>query len=158
MDKIVKQFKSIVKKKYAVPVILTCVAILLVLIPSNLRIDNREESGKNELKLLSEQLENRVEEMCERVKGVDNVYVMLTLDTSEEYVYAQNTENTDSLVKSQLVLSEAGGVERYIVYPKVRGVAVVCDGGDKGTIQKILSELISSALSIPVSSITIAGT
>ncbi len=158
MDKLLGMFGRVFKKKFALPAVLLCVAILFAAVPNGISFNNKGNEGDEDLKLLSEQLEKRIKEMCERVKGVDNVYVMLTLDTSEEYVYAENTENTNSLVKSQLVLSEEGGVERYVVYPKVRGVAVVCDGGDKGTVQKILSELIASALAIPISSITIAGT
>lgn len=157
MNKIIKFIKERKFKKYLIPVILGCAALFLILIPTESAVANSENEREEEVRLVSEQLENKVKEMCERVKGVDNVYVMLTLDTSEEYVYAQNTENSDSLMKSQLVISDSGGIERYVVCPKVRGVAVVCDGGDRATVQKTLSELISSALAIPLSSITIAG-
>ncbi len=156
-EKAKKLFAVFSSKKYLIPVILVLLALCLIIFSSG---DKREETAaRSEAGLLSEKLEERIRLMCEKVEGVGNVYVMLTLDTSEEYVYAADTEKNGSTVKSEFVLADSSsGIELYVVCPKVRGVAVVCDGGDRATVKKVLSELISSALGIPISKISIAGT
>ncbi|MCD8055993.1 MAG: hypothetical protein LUE25_04675 [Clostridiales bacterium] len=68
-------------------------------------------------------LEEEIAALCGRVDGVDDVFVMLTLD---------------------------GDLS-------VNGVAVVCTGGNEISIKKTLTELISRALGIPISKISVAG-
>lgn len=122
----------------------------------------KSESGGGEnvaMCVLSEELEGKIKNMCESVSGVKNVSVMLTLDTSEEYVYAKDSEQSDTYSKSQYVTVNSGDgtVELYVICPKVRGVAVVCSGGEKATVKQTLTELISSALGIPSSRVSVAG-
>ena len=149
---------QIKNKKYVVPLILVLAALLIFSVSSG--ISEKEDTGQTEItmELLSDKLEEKIRRMCEKADGVGNVYVMLTLDTSEEYVYASDTESSDTFTRSEFVTSDEGGVELYVVCPKVRGVAVVCDGGNSAVIKKTLTELISCALGIPSSSISIAGT
>ncbi|MBE6563512.1 MAG: hypothetical protein E7660_07225 [Ruminococcaceae bacterium] len=150
--------KLLKNKKYLVPIILVLAALLIFSLSSDK--SKKEDTGQTEvtMELMSDELEEKVRHMCEKVDGVGNVYVMLTLDTSEEYVYASDTEKSETFTRSEFVTSDGNGVELYVVCPKVRGVAVVCDGGDSAVIKKTLTELISCALGIPTSSISIAGT
>ena len=146
-------------RKYAVPLVLALAAVLVLLFSSCENASPNESSEKSEIiaEILDETLEEKIKNICERVDGVGNVYVMLTLDTSEEYVYASDTEKNDSFIKSEFVTSDGDGVELYVVFPKVRGVAVVCNGGDSAVIRKTLTDLISCALGIPASNISVAG-
>ena len=155
-EKLKKIFSN---KKILLPTLLMASALILILVSS---AENKKEGAceKSDVAIgvLSTQLEEKIEKLCESVDGVSNVHVMLTLDTSEEYVFAKDTETSSSGTRSQYVLTSTGeAVELYVIAPKVRGVAVVCSGGDKATIQKILSELISASLGISVSKISIAG-
>lgn len=151
--------KLISNKKMLFPLILISSALVLIIISSGKK-ENTSVAARDDVAIgiLSSELEERIEELCESVDGVDKAHVMLTLDTSEEYVFAKDTETSSSGTKSQYVLTSTGeGIELYVIAPKVRGVAVVCTGGDKATVQKTLSELISASLGISVSKISIAG-
>lgn len=158
MNKIFDFFKTLKGGKYTVPAVLIVIALTVALFSRGHTEKTDTKEGNAAYGVLSDQLEKRVCQLCEKVDGVGNVYVMLTLDTSQEYVYAENTENNGGGVKSQFVTVNGEGIELYVICPRVRGVAVVCDGGDRGVIRNTLSDLISKALGIPVSSISIAGT
>lgn len=108
--------------------------------------------------VLSDELENKIKQLCESVDGVKNVHVLLTLDTSEEYVFAQDSEQSDTYTKRQYVTVNSGDgtVELYVICPKVRGVAIVCTGGGKATVKQTLTELVSSALGIASSRVSVA--
>ncbi len=148
-------------KKYVVPLVCVLFALVFLILSSFGESGKEPPTDKAEVALgiLSDELEDKIRNMCQRVEGVGNVYVMLTLNTSGEYVYATDTERSSTYTKSEFVLTDSGeGIELYVVCPKVRGVAVVCDGGGKAVIKKTLTELISSALGISPSCISIAGT
>ena len=108
--------------------------------------------------MLSHELEEKVESLCLSVSGVREAEVLLTLDTSEEYVMAKDVEKNGEYLKSVTVDPDGGGVELYVITPRVRGVAVVCTGGDKPSVKKKIVSLISSALGIDSSKISVAGT
>lgn len=146
-------------RKYVLPSLLALLAVTLLLLSSVGADRPKTETDLSELTAehVTERLEEKIKIMCTKVKGVSDVCVMLTLDTSEEYVYASDTEKSETFQRSELVTSDGGGVELYVISPRVRGVAVVCKGGDSAVIKKTLTDLISCALGIPSSSISIAG-
>ena len=100
-------------------------------------------------------LEERIVRLCEEVEGVSDVSVLLTLDGGVERVYAENGSG------GSYVIISVGGDERVVlvreIYSSVRGIAVVCRGGDNIAVQKKLTELLSCALGVPISKISVAG-
>lgn len=105
----------------------------------------------------AESLEERIVSLCEEVAGVSDVSVLLTLDGSSERVYAENSTNGG---ESYVIIS-VGGEERTVlvreIYASVRGIAVVCRGGENISVQRTLTELLSCALGVPISKISVAG-
>lgn len=120
---------------------------------------NNAVSGSASFAVLSGEFEERIEKLCESIDGIDKAHVMLTLDTSEEYVYAADSEKNGDSYKSEMVLIDGGDgtVKLYAVCPRVRGVAVVCTGGDKASVKKTVTECLSAALGIPSTKISVAG-
>ncbi|MFY9382141.1 MAG: hypothetical protein WBI55_05445 [Eubacteriales bacterium] len=107
----------------------------------------------------TEELERRVRDICDKVAGVSNVSVLLTLESSNEYVYAENSSGAS--VYDYLVINGKDGEEPVLIkeiYASVRGIAIVCDGGDSAKIKATLTELLSSAFNLPTNKISIAGT
>jgi len=107
----------------------------------------------------TEELERRVSDICEKVAGVSNVSVLLTLEGSNEYVYAENSSGAS--VYDYLVIDGKDGEEPVLIkeiYASVRGIAIVCDGGDSPKVKATLTELLSSAFNLPTNKISIAGT
>jgi stage III sporulation protein AG len=90
-----------------------------------------------------------VRDICDKVAGVSNVSVLLTLESSNEYVYAENSSGAS--VYDYLVINGKDGEEPVLIkeiYASVRGIAIVCDGGDSAKIKATLTELLSSAFNL----------
>ena len=99
-------------------------------------------------------LEERIASLCTSVDGVEEASVFLTLDCSSEYIYGEDGAS------DYLILTGAGGEEAVLlqeIYPKVRGVAVVCTGGDLPRIRETVTELLAAALDLPTHKIRVAG-
>ncbi len=106
------------------------------------------------------ELEERVKALCERVNGVGQAVVMITLDTTGEQVYAKNSrvigegESSESIYEyvtaaGSLVLTE----EKL---SRVRGIAVVCSGGNDAAVKLTLTEMLCALFDIPASAVSIA--
>lgn len=99
-------------------------------------------------------LEERISELCRSIAGVQDAVVFLTLDCSSEYVYANEK------VSDYLILSDKEGEQAVMlceIYPQVRGVAVVCTGGDLPRIRETVTELLAASLGLPSNKIKVAG-
>lgn len=105
----------------------------------------------NTLQTYTENLETSLENLIRNVSGVSNPQVLITLDCSEENLFAMN----NGAEGSPVILDNGNQslVTQKIVIPVIRGVGVVCQGGSNPTIQNKLTLLISSALGISTSSI-----
>ena len=131
--------------------------ILLVIL--SFIIPNGEKTSES-IEYYSTKLEEKVKTLVSSVDGVSDVSVMVTLDSGTEKVYAQNTEKTEErTVCDYAVISGdgTGALELKEIYPRVRGVAVVCAGGDSPEIQEKLISLLTSALGISSNRITVCG-
>ena len=109
------------------------------------------------------QLESSLKEMVSSIKGAGNTKVLVTLENTEETVYAteekKNKEATedktdgqlskkresDDCEKKYITIKDADGTERALT---VKGVVVVCDGGDIPEVQQRVTEAIKTALNI----------
>lgn len=99
-------------------------------------------------------LEKRIMELCLSIDGISDATVFLTLDCSNEYVYSEDNAS------DVLILSGNNGEQAillYEIYPRVRGVAVVCTGGDLPRIRETVTELLSASLGLPSNKIKVAG-
>lgn len=108
-----------------------------------------------------QELETRVKNLLERVSGVSNVSVMITLESLSEQVYARNYRSSESDGSTDIGLEYVNGQDGLVptkeLSPSVRGVAVVCSGGDDAAVALKVTRLLSSLFGIPTSSISVAG-
>lgn len=101
-------------------------------------------------------LEKRVTALIGQVEGVGDCRVMVTLESGSRYVYAAEqsyeTGNDSQTVneKTLFVDTEQGPVGLLIteIQPTVKGVAVVCDGGDDPTVRERVVGLVGAALNL----------
>lgn len=125
------------------------------------------EEPKGEINDVSEQ---KLERFLSNISGVSNVSVMLTYDTSKQDVYAFDTEqneSTDSENKSErkyknehIIVktgSEEVGLKEKEIYPKVRGVAVICTGGENPIVKEQIISIISALFDINSNQISVAS-
>ncbi len=99
----------------------------------------------------TENLEARLSEMIRTVCGSDEVKVMITLEGSAVYCYAQEqTESEYAREKSLLLQQDKNGAKTPILTeisaPKIKGVSVVCKGGKDSEMRKEIINLIAGTL------------
>ena len=112
----------------------------------------REESGLPEAEEYKDALEASLTLLCQQVSGVGEAQVFITLANTETAVYEKN-ENA-----SGGSLATAGGSAVLLTYtfPKVAGVAVVCDGGGRADVKRELTSLLCASLSLDSHQVYIA--
>ena len=86
-------------------------------------------------------LEERARNLCLSIDGVEEVEVFLTLDEPA----------------AKTVSAGMFGDSAETVMPGVRGIAVVCTGGDLPRVRATVTELLSAALAVPTNRIRVAG-
>lgn len=141
----------------AVGILLICLSEFVAL-PSE-KSDSTEKSETSQTDFC-ESTEAKLEKIIGQMQGVGRVQVMLTLESSDEKIYAAD-EKTDT--KSSGDTEQKSTDEKYVLIdgktgddgillktnaPKVKGVIVVCDGGDDPTVAKQITTAVSAALGI----------
>ncbi|MCL2071664.1 MAG: hypothetical protein FWH07_05455 [Oscillospiraceae bacterium] len=84
------------------------------------------------------QLEKELERAISAIDGVGELTIMVTLDSISETVY-----------------SERGTGVRTVITPRVRGVAIICDGGGDIVVKQKIVELVSRVLGISTMRISV---
>ncbi len=162
--KLSEQIKS--KKHLALVAALLTVGVLFLLVPNDGTKKNEDTSRTLvEVSTYTEKLESRLCELCSHMSGVGEVRVFVTLECGSETVYAENrSESYDSTLSSYtsdyLIIDKGDGTSPVSVkeiYPQIRGVAVVCDGGDIPRVKTKLISLLSASLGIPTSKISVSS-
>lgn len=116
---------------------------------------------------LESDLEKRLEDILSQINGVDSPRVMITLDTTAERVFAEETkssadsstnsagsaEKSDSESSVVLVGSAKEALEKSTVMPRVRGVCVVCGGASNPLIKEKVVNAVSGVLDLGASHI-----
>ncbi len=155
-------FKKLLKNKNTLFMILAVsVGILLIVFGSLNGTDASTSGGENtslypgdELKSYTELLEKRVKEHIDRIDGVSNVSVMLTIDSSNEKIYASNGQGKD-----YVIIKDSSGNEKPIMLQEInasiRGIAVVCDFGGSDLKRQQIIEMLSALFNIGTNKISV---
>lgn len=117
------------KRVVKIAVIIGTAAILLIGLSS--LIDFPDDRGTKEAETYASNMEARLLEIVTQIEGVGEAKIFLTMDNSGENVYLNNTDK-----------------KTLSIEPKVRGVVVVCGGGDNPIVVSRILEAVTKALSI----------
>ena len=104
----------------------------------------------------TENLEQRLGTMLEKMDGVEEACVMITLESSSRYQFAgqdgQNLQGS-TYTGAFLMQESAGGSKEPILVeigsPKIKGVSVVCRGAENIPVREKIINLISGTLNLP---------
>ena len=146
----VLDFRALMKKPKAVKLILLgSITLVALLFLSNMfsGISDAERNA-NELEnrgdSIAEEHEKRLEAKLERaisaIEGTGELTIVITLDSLSETVY-----------------SERGGGVKTVITPKVRGVAIICEGGGDIVVKQKIVELVSRVLGISSTRISVTN-
>ena len=120
------------------------------------------------------ELEKDIKQIVKGITGSNRVTVVVTLESGMRYKYADITEgastdktedNTTSssseLKQGYITVKTAEGGEQALLVttqmPEVRGVAIVCLGGDNEIIAEKIKNTVTAALNITSQRVHIAG-
>lgn len=120
------------------------------------------------------ELEKSIAGIVKSITGSENVNVVITLESGIRYSYADTNEGTsenrtesnressssESKQTYITVKSADGGEQALLVsteMPEVRGVAIVCEGGDDQQINEKIENAVTAALNITSKRVYIAG-
>lgn len=184
MDSLKQKVKDILKKlsadKKTMFIVLAGIIGVLILVASEF-IPEGEKAKENEEEIqvseynienhyeYAEMLEKKLTDLISSIEGAGATKVMLTLESSSEAVYAQNDktdmesndENSEKISKENdyvLIKTDSSKEEALllkIIQPEVKGVAVVCEGGDSIYVQQKIIETISAVFDINASKIKV---
>ncbi|MEO3944389.1 stage III sporulation protein AG [Gorillibacterium sp. CAU 1737] len=120
--------------------------------------------------------ESELKEIMEKIVGVGQVEVLVTIDSTEESIVeksvkqTQQTTNekdqagatrhvTDVSNSGEVVLYQVSGNQAPLIVktikPKIRGVVVVAEGAENLTVKKLLLEAVERGLDVPVNRISV---
>ena len=166
VSKFKDMFSVIKNKKNVLIVLLGFIGIFLIFI-SEIVPEREKEIVKTPSDLPSGfelELEKRLEEAVCQISGAGKTDITITLDSSKEYFYAKNSseniDDSETEKESELVILESAEGEEPIVLKtdeaKIRGVLVVCEGGNDPLVCEKILEAICALLDIPSNKVSVA--
>ena len=158
------------KKKFSIAV-MAVLGIFLVGVSALLPSGKKAETGVTaapqkqfDEEAYTEQLEDKIAAMVSSISGAGRAKVFVMLDCDYETVYAKNgslsTEQDSSDEKSEYIILDEDdredGLVLRTVTPRVRGVAVTCEGGANKEVADAVIEMLSAVLDVGMNHISVA--
>lgn len=117
------------------------IGIGLIFISSYIDFDSMPKSDKDKefsVTTYSTEIENDLQTVISQIQGAGETKVLLTMENSVEYVYLK-----DSTTKTKEI------------EPLIRGVLVVCEGGDDPVVVERITDAVTKALDISTAKVCI---
>lgn len=163
-------FKS--EKRVRILALLGVLGILLLCLSELLphtRTAQKEDTAKTQTDVndFCAQTEKKLSELIAQVEGAGRVQVMLTIESSDEKIYAADEKSnakTDGDAEqksydSQYVLVDGASGDTGMLLktnaPKVKGVIIVCDGGENPAVANQITNAVSAALGVGANRVSV---
>ena len=135
------------------------------------KMENVKEFSAEEYRV---SLQKEIKNMVTDITGDRDVTVVITLESGINYAYADTREET-AAAKSELdnessdkkikegyitIKTADGGEEALLItekMPEIRGVAIVCEGGDNELLNEKIKNTVTAALNITSKRVYICG-
>ena len=161
-ERFLKEFKRSPKLLVYLTVAAACIVVLLLMRTPDEKTPEPAPEQTVPIVQTSEnyaqELERNLEEIISRIQGVGEVTVMLTVGSTEQKVFAVDTSESDARSDSEtVIIGSKEALLQAIKYPEVRGVLVVCTGGDKAPIKEKVVNAVSTVLDIPASKVYVTN-
>ena len=123
----------------------------------------QEQGGFSEdASALEQELEKRLTDIISQIDGVTSPQVMVTLDRTSERVFAEEVKSSSSgdsqsAENSPALTGSKDALEKSVILPRVRGVAVVCGGAENVLIREKVVNTAARVLDIGVSQVYVTN-
>lgn len=135
-------FMKLLEKNNTRRIIITAgiIGIALIFISSYIDFGSLANGGKDEfsVKTYSTEIESDLQTVISKIDGAGETRVLLTMENSVEYVYLH-----DSTTKTKEI------------EPLIRGVLIVCEGGDDPVVVERITEAVTKALDISTAKVCV---
>lgn len=149
MESFLKKAINILSK-YRYVVLILLIGVILMLLPTSGTEEETSEPTIGTTQSLS--IAEELSEILAQIQGVGKVKVMLTVRSSEHTVYHIDDDGT--VVITGVDRGQNALVE-YVEAPVYLGAIVVCQGGDRPTIQLQIVEAVSNVTGLNADRITV---
>ncbi len=186
--KIADKIKEFLDSSKSKTIIIVCgiIGILLIFLSSFFEFDNSNQTVTDtEKNIISEtefiatykeDTETNLGNMIASIEGAGTTKIMVTVDSSIEYVYATDDKGSDNSVsnnasgesadessisreETNVILRLSNGEEQLVtvteIQPKIRGVLVICEGGDDIEVEQRVLEAVTKALDISTNKVCV---
>ena len=140
------------------------------LLPRGEKAAEKASALEEEAKTYASQLEERLQSILEQMDGVGTARVMVTLENGYQNVYAKSEKvNNDVLQdiraekqvteQTYILVDGVGGKSPLVtarLEPEVKGVVVVCEGGDDPLVVRKVVDTVKVALNLSSSRISVS--
>lgn len=114
------------------------IGIVLIFLSNYIGTDSGREDDKFSVTTYSTKIESDLESVIGKIQGAGKTNVLLTMENSVEYVYLG-----DSTTKTKEI------------QPHIRGVLVVCEGGDEPVVVERVTDAVCKALNISTAKVCV---
>ncbi len=136
-------------------------ALGVILVAVGAFMQNDDKSGSIETFSRTEyekEIEERIAKIVSEIGGITEVSVMVTLESTVSYSYAENDKGENS---EYVTIRDKDGSESGVILsentPSIRGVAVVCKGGEIPQKRLEIIKLVSAILKLPENRVYVGG-
>ncbi|MBQ7009751.1 MAG: hypothetical protein IJN05_11175 [Ruminococcus sp.] len=137
--------------------------IILILISDLSADDETRTTSSNDTitfeasDIYADNIQEQLTEILTSIEGVGKADVMLTITSTEEYVYAETIKQGSSQAEKNYVIIDKGSQKEALVKkinnPSISGIVVVCEGGDDPRVCEKVYKAVSTALNISTTKI-----
>ena len=165
MQEVSKNKKSLFggRRAFVALAALALLGVALILISSG---ETKSKDGEVSFQNLdpakyASEVEERVEELCNRVDGASSAYAVVTLKGGYRAIYASDYQSGSSSSKHATVIIGSGSAENGLLIgyenPEIAGIGIVCSGGDDYNVRKNIISVVSSAFDVSSNKIFVSG-
>lgn len=177
MNEVIKKYLKKIRSP-KVLVLIGIAGIILIALSSFSGKESPEKKSEQQTEISAEeycqQIENDICNMVSSITGSKNVTAVVTLESGIRYSYADTKEEVSSdkteketqisdteLKEGFVTVKTADGGEQALLVttqmPEIRGVAIVCEGGDNEIIKEKIQNTVKAALNITSKRVYICG-
>lgn len=122
---------------------------------------SEKNAGFEEAEAYAGQLRQELMKILSSIEGAGKTDVLVTVKSTEEYVYAQTARQSANQAENGYVILDKGNSQKEalikkVYKPEISGVVVVCEGGDDPKVCEKIYKAVSTALDIPSTKIFVA--
>lgn len=119
-----------------------------------------EETDSSEYIVYSRELQKQLEDFVSSIEGAGNAKVMLSFyDDGESFYLKEETTGSDSSKEEYVITDGKNGKSAVITsrrFPQVKGVAILCEGGDNVLLKAKVVEAVAVALGISYNNVYVS--